>query len=85
MFALICLCHRCRRPCQPAQLVEKVQNAVPDELKKSEAEERRNALRIALARRMKQDLLESSTTAEEPNFKFQQVTQSSKREAILPD
>ncbi|KAF1313359.1 hypothetical protein FI667_g17440, partial [Globisporangium splendens] len=57
----------------PAQLVEKVQNAAAsEELKKSETEERRNALRIALARRMKQDLLESTTATEEPNFKFQQ-------------
>lgn len=52
--------------------MEKVQSATPEELKKSEAEERRNALRIALARRMKQDLLESSNT-DESNFKFQQV------------
>uniref|UniRef100_K3XC66 Cilia- and flagella-associated protein 36 n=1 Tax=Globisporangium ultimum (strain ATCC 200006 / CBS 805.95 / DAOM BR144) TaxID=431595 RepID=K3XC66_GLOUD len=63
-------------PEPPAQLVEKVQNAVaPEELKKSEAEERRNALRIALARRMKQDLLESTTATEEPNFKFQQLAE----------
>lgn len=53
--------------------MEKVQSATPEELKKSEAEERRNALRIALARRMKQDLLESSSSADESNFKFQQV------------
>lgn len=57
---------------QPPQLAEKVQSATPEELKKAEAEERRNALRIALARRMKQDLLETSA-ADESTFKFQQV------------
>lgn len=59
----------------PPELVEKIQNAVPEELKKSEADEKRNALRIALARRMKQDLLESA--AEEPSggFKVQQIVE----------
>jgi hypothetical protein len=47
-------------PRQPAQLVEKIQSvASPEELKKAEVEERRAALRLALARRMKQDLLDA--------------------------
>lgn len=51
---------------QPPQLAEKLNNVVPDELKQTEVEERRKALRIALVRRMKQDLLDGAT-AEEPD------------------
>ncbi|KAJ0392301.1 hypothetical protein P43SY_006894 [Pythium insidiosum] len=60
-------------PEPPPELAEKIQNAPSEELKQSEAEEKRNALRIALARRMKQDLLQ--TAPEEPagSFKVQQL------------
>ncbi|OWZ12456.1 hypothetical protein PHMEG_00014375 [Phytophthora megakarya] len=62
----------------PAQLVEKLRINTSEEAKKDE-EERRNALRIALARRMKQDLLESANAAaSEPTcggFKVHQVVE----------
>ncbi|RLN46699.1 hypothetical protein BBJ28_00019354 [Nothophytophthora sp. Chile5] len=66
-------------PEPPSQLAEKLQSSPAEEVKKSEEEERRNALRIALARRMKQDLLESAgaASADEPSrsgsFKVHQV------------
>lgn len=68
-------------PEPPPQLAEKLQSNTPEELKKAEEEERRNALRIALARRMKQDLLESSNaaSASDPSrtgsFKVHQVVE----------
>ncbi|KAE9030018.1 hypothetical protein PR003_g10216 [Phytophthora rubi] len=67
-------------PEPPAQLVEKLQSNTSEEAKKAEEEERRNALRIALARRMKQDLLESANAAaSEPSrsgsFKVHQVVE----------
>ncbi|KAK1940442.1 Cilia- and flagella-associated protein 36 [Phytophthora citrophthora] len=65
-------------PEPPAQLAEKLQSNTSEEAKKAEEEERRNALRIALARRMKQDLLESANSAaSDPShsgsFKMHQV------------
>lgn len=39
--------------------------ASPEELKKAEVEERRAALRVALARRMKQDLLDASAPTDD--------------------
>ncbi|KAL4093552.1 hypothetical protein PRIC1_010984 [Phytophthora ramorum] len=53
-------------PEPPAQLAVKLQSktAAADEAKKTELEDRRNALRIALVRRMKQDLIESANAAD---------------------
>ncbi|KAG1689565.1 hypothetical protein DVH05_002074 [Phytophthora capsici] len=67
-------------PEPPAQLAEKLQSNTSEETKKTEEEERRNALRIALARRMKQDLLESANSAaSDPShsgsFKMHQVVE----------
>ncbi|KAG7393098.1 hypothetical protein PHYPSEUDO_012434 [Phytophthora pseudosyringae] len=67
-------------PEPPAQLVEKLHTNTSEEAKKADEEERRNALRIALARRMKQDLLESaSAAASDPSrtgsFKVHQVVE----------
>ncbi|DBA00315.1 TPA: hypothetical protein N0F65_001510 [Lagenidium giganteum] len=64
----------------PTQLVEKTKNSVQEqeELKKSEIEERRNALRIDLARRMKQDLLESASSSNDERntgIKVQQLVE----------
>ncbi|TMW63875.1 hypothetical protein Poli38472_014785 [Pythium oligandrum] len=60
-------------PEPPPELAEKLQNATPEEVKPSEADEKRNALRIALARRMKQDLLESASEEPSGGFKIQQL------------
>ncbi|OQR86620.1 hypothetical protein ACHHYP_10353 [Achlya hypogyna] len=46
-------------PEPPAALLERMQDA-PVEAKDAEAEERRKALRVALARRMKQDLMDAA-------------------------
>ncbi|KAG7395436.1 hypothetical protein PHYBOEH_003762 [Phytophthora boehmeriae] len=68
-------------PEPPSQLAEKLQSNAPEEAKNAEEEERRNALRVALARRMKQDLLESSNvaSASDPSrsgsFKVHQVVE----------
>ncbi|OQS02347.1 hypothetical protein THRCLA_21443 [Thraustotheca clavata] len=48
-------------PEPPPTLIERMQDTpIEQEVKESEAEDRRKALRIALARRMKQDLMEAS-------------------------
>ncbi|GLE09929.1 hypothetical protein PINS_up021868 [Pythium insidiosum] len=61
-------------PEPPPELAEKIQNAPSEELKQSEAEDKRNALRIALARRMKQDLLQTAPEEPSGSFKVQQVS-----------
>lgn len=53
----------------PPQLAEKVKSVAQEEeeMKQAEIEERRNALRLALARRMKQDLLDTAAPSEQSN------------------